>query len=83
MDITKYKAISGEKPLDNIAVGGGFCSILRQVVCLGDSLASGEFELVHEDGSRSYHDMYEYSWGQFMAREAGSYYSRLVYHRFI
>ena len=71
MDITKYKAISGEQPLDNIVVGGGFCSILRQVICIGDSLASGEFELVHDDGSRSYHDMYEYSWGQFMAREAG------------
>ena len=42
----------------------------RTVACIGDSLSSGEFEAAAEKGS-SYPDMYEYSWGQFMARMCG------------
>ncbi|MBQ5825793.1 MAG: SGNH/GDSL hydrolase family protein [Clostridia bacterium] len=60
-----------EKPLDNIIDDGGLCSILRTVACVGDSLSSGEFEAFDENGNKSYHDMFEYSWGQFMARMAG------------
>lgn len=44
MDIKKYMAQSNEKPLDNIAVNGGFCGIFRKITCVGDSLSSGEFE---------------------------------------
>ncbi len=61
-----------EQPLDRLVDDGGFCSIFRTVACVGDSLSSGEFEIFKEDGSRGYYDMYEYSWGQFMARTTGS-----------
>lgn len=71
MDIKRFLKNEGEKPLDNILEGGGFCSLLRTVVCIGDSLSSGEFERIDKDGNVCYHDMYDYSWGQFMARAAG------------
>lgn len=61
-----------EKPLDVIAVNGGYTSIFRTIACIGDSLSSGEFESANADGSSSYHDYYEYSWGQFLARMCGS-----------
>ena len=70
MDMTKYLKIDGEKPLDNLVANGGYCSILRKIVCVGDSLSSGEFES-NVGGKVEYHDHYEYSWGQFLARDAG------------
>lgn len=57
-----------EKPLDNVPADGGFCGILRTIGCVGDSMSSGEFEAVNENGDKTYHDYYEYSWGQFLAR---------------
>lgn len=60
-----------EQPLDHYAVDGGLCGILHTVGCIGDSLSSGEFESLNEKGERGYHDMYDYSWGQFMARLCG------------
>ena len=60
-----------ENPLEKLVTNGGFCGILRSVACIGDSLSSGEFESLTEDGTKGYHDYFEYSWGQFMAREAG------------
>ena len=71
MDITKYYWNEGEKPLDCIKTDGGFFSIFRRVACIGDSLSSGEMESLDEAGNRGYHDMFEYSWGQYMARAAG------------
>lgn len=61
-----------EKPLDNISANGGFCSIFRKIACVGDSMSSGEFEAINEQGERTYHDMFEYSWGQFLARMCGT-----------
>lgn len=72
MDITKYMAQKDEKPLDNIPESGGFCSIFRTIGCIGDSLSSGEFESVSREGYIGWHDFYEYSWGQYMARTLGS-----------
>ena len=72
MDITKFYAIPGEGPLDDIKFHGGFFSIFRTVACVGDSLSSGEMESLDEAGNRGYHDYFEYSWGQFMARAAGN-----------
>ena len=61
-----------EKPLDNIAEDGGLTSIFRTIGCIGDSLASGEMESTDEKCERKgFHDMFEYSWGQYMARAAG------------
>ena len=71
MDITKYYAIPGEKPLDTIKPDGGFFGIFRRVAVIGDSLASGEMESLTPDGVKGYHDYFEYSWGQYMARAAG------------
>ena len=62
-----------EKPLDNLAIDGGYCGIFRKIGVVGDSLASGEFEGTKEDGSKSYHDFIEdYSWGKYLARTCGS-----------
>lgn len=70
MDITRFYDIEGEKPLDNLVTNGGYCGIFRTIVCIGDSLSSGELESF-ENGEIGYHDFYEYSWGQFMARDIG------------
>ena len=71
MDITRFYDIEGEKPLDNLVTNGGYCGIFRTIVCIGDSLSSGELESF-ENGEIGYHDFYEYSWGQFMARITGA-----------
>ena len=60
-----------ELPLERIPANGGLCGILRTVGCIGDSLASGEFESLDSAGNKGYHDMFEYSWGQFLARDCG------------
>ena len=71
MTLEKYVINEGEKPLDNICSDGGFCSIFRTIGCIGDSLSSGEFEGFTEN-ERVCIDMFDYSWGQFMARDIGS-----------
>ncbi len=60
-----------EKPLENIVTDGGYAGIFRTIACIGDSLSSGEFESTKEDGTTGYHDYYDYSWGQYLARMAG------------
>ncbi|MBE6607097.1 MAG: SGNH/GDSL hydrolase family protein [Ruminococcaceae bacterium] len=71
MDIKAFVANENENPLDRIVEDGGYTAILRTIGCVGDSLSSGEFESTMEDGSKGYHDYYDYSWGQFIARMAG------------
>ena len=61
-----------EKPLEHLAVNGGFTSIFRRIGVVGDSLSSGEFESLDENGNKGYHDYFEYSWGQHLARMCGS-----------
>ena len=72
----KMKKLMGlmdnEKPLDNLVFDGGYTSIFPTIVCIGDSLASGEFEHVDKNGITTFHDKYEFSWGQFMARATGN-----------
>lgn len=60
-----------ENPIEKIVPDGGLTCILRSVGCIGDSLSSGEHESCDENGKIGYHDYYEYSWGQFMARKCG------------
>ena len=72
MNINDYLAEKDEKPFDRIPCDGGFCSIFRTIACVGDSLSSGEFESMDENGNKGYHDMYEYSWGQYIARMTGA-----------
>ena len=71
MDMSLIFDNENELPLENLVSDGGFCSVLRTVACVGDSLSSGEFESVDSLGNKTYHDMFDYSWGQFMARVAG------------
>ena len=71
MNIQEFIAQENEKPLDRIVSDGGFTSIFRTIACIGDSLSSGEFES-RKDGNAGFHDMYEYSWGQYIARMCGS-----------
>lgn len=61
-----------ERPLENIISNGGMTRIFRTIGCIGDSLSSGEFESRDKSGTPGYHDMFEYSWGQVLARAAGS-----------
>jgi len=73
MNIYEYIAIDeNEKPLDRIVTDGGMCAIFRTIACIGDSLSSGEFESLDENGNVGYHDMFEFSWGQHIARSCGS-----------
>ena len=72
MTLEEYMHVDpNEKPLDNITVDGGLCSIFRTIGCIGDSLSSGEFESLSEEGKKGYHDYFDYSWGQYIARHAG------------
>ena len=73
MNIHEFMSVGPEeKPLDRIVTDGGFCAIFRSIACIGDSLASGELESKREDGTRGFHDFYDYFWGQFMGRSCGS-----------
>lgn len=72
MNIYEYTQLDkSEQPLDNIVSDGGMCSVFRTICCIGDSLSSGEFESINGDGTKKYHDLFEYSWGQYIARSAG------------
>ena len=70
MDLKYFMKNEGEKPLDRIVQNGGFCGIFRKIACIGDSMSSGEHESF-ENGVKGFNDYYEYSWGQFLARDAG------------
>ena len=73
MKLNDYYYINNEeKPLDNLVDDGGFVKIFRKIAFVGDSLSSGEFEAFDSQNNRSYHDMFEYSWGQYIARMCGS-----------
>lgn len=60
-----------KNPLKTIIADGGFTAIFKTIGCVGDSLSSGEHESLDENGVKNYHDFYEYSWGQFIARKCG------------
>ena len=71
MNIREFYSKEGELPLENFPQSGGFTSIFRTIGCIGDSLSSGELESTQPDGSNGYHDYFDISWGQYIAREAG------------
>ncbi len=72
MNQYRYGAPADEKPLEHMVTDGGYASIFRTVACVGDSLSSGEFETKNPDGTTGYHDKFEYSWGQHIARMTGA-----------
>lgn len=71
MDWNKVIYGKDEKPLERLVDGYSYTSIFRSMAFIGDSLSSGEFETCDPDGNRGYHDLYEYSWGQYIARKNG------------
>lgn len=72
MNINQMLYAADEKPLENLAVNGGYTAIFRRIGVVGDSLSSGEFESLDPNGNKGYHDYFEYSWGQNLARMCGS-----------
>ncbi len=60
-----------EQPLDRLVEGYSNTAIFRTMVFVGDSLSSGEFESVNNEGIHSHIDRYEHSWGQHIARHNG------------
>ncbi len=72
MDIKQFYADPNEKPLDRLVSDGGFCGIFRTMACIGDSLSSGELQSFDSETEKvGYHDYFDYSWGQYLARMAG------------
>ncbi len=71
-NIYRYGAPADEKPLEHMVSNGGYASIFRVIACVGDSLASGEHETLNPDDTTGYHDLYEHSWGQYLARMTGA-----------
>ena len=60
-----------ENPIASISQQPGWCSIIHSWGFIGDSLCSGEHEYFRADGSKVYHDIYGYSWGQRMVAAIG------------
>ena len=71
MDWDKELYHEGEKPLERLVEGYSNTSVFRTIAFVGDSLSSGEFEIRNEEGKPKYYDMFEYSWGQYIARKNG------------
>lgn len=71
MNMNEFLPVKGEKPLERTVTDGGYCGIFRTIACVGDSLSSGEFEALNEKSEKLYFDMFDYSWGQYLARMAG------------
>ena len=59
-------------PIANISQNPGLSSIFHTWGFIGDSLSSGEHESHNDDGSMSYNDLYEYSWGQRICAATGA-----------
>lgn len=71
MDWDKLLYSENEQPLDSFVTGISNMAIFRTVGFIGDSLSSGEFESRDSEGKAGFHDYYEYSWGQYIARKNG------------
>ena len=71
MDWEKELYSENEKPLDRLVEGYSNTSIFRTIAFVGDSLSSGEFETIDENGKKSFYDLFEYSWGQYIAKKNG------------
>ena len=71
MDWNNLFFAEDEKPLDRFPQGISNTAIFRTIGFVGDSMSSGEFESRNEAGEPGFHDYYEYSWGQYIARKNG------------
>lgn len=64
---------SMQSSVDNLYYTNDIWKVFHKVGIIGDSLASGE-SASNEGGSTVYHDLYQFSWGQCMARDSGNTY---------
>ncbi len=71
MNFTDFYLNQNEKPLDRLVEGYSHTSVFRRIAFIGDSLSSGEFETRDAEMKPGYHDLFEYSWGQYIARNNG------------
>lgn len=71
MDWSEELYARDEKPLERLVGAYSYTSVFRTIAFIGDSLSSGEFETCDPQGNKAYHDLYEYSWGQYIARNNG------------
>lgn len=71
MDWNNFFFAEGEQPLDRFPEGISNTAIFRTMAFVGDSLSSGEFVSRNKDNTKGFHDYFEYSWGQFIARKNG------------
>ena len=70
--ITNYVEFLRPKEIDPAKYIKNLYATFLTVGVIGDSLASGE--VYSNNGGVAAHDMYEFSWGQFMARKSGNKY---------
>lgn len=61
-----------ENLIATISHDPGWCAIIHRWGFIGDSLCSGEHESKRADGKTTYHDIYEYSWGQRICAATGA-----------
>ena len=71
MNLQKEIYSDNEQPLDRLVQSYSYTSIFRKIAFIGDSLSSGEFETRDQEGNPHWHDMFEHSWGQYIARKNG------------
>ena len=71
MNWENYLYPQDEKPLDRLVEGYSNTSIFRTIAFVGDSMSSGEFETCDENGEHGFYDLFEYSFGQHIARKNG------------
>lgn len=71
MNWNQLYGTADEQPLDTFPNGISNTAIFRTIGFIGDSLSSGEFESRDAEGNKGYHDYFEYSWGQYIARKNG------------
>ena len=64
-------AAAQENPLATISHDPGWCTLIHRWGFIGDSLCSGEHEYTRADGTKVWHDVYEYSWGQRIVAAVG------------
>jgi len=71
MNWENYLYPTDEKPLERLVEGYSNTSIFRTIAFVGDSMSSGEFETCDENGEHGFYDLFEYSFGQHIARKNG------------
>ena len=64
-------ALAQENPIAQIFQNPGWCTLIHRWGFIGDSLCSGEHEYAREDGTKVWHDVFEYSWGQRIVAAVG------------